>query len=65
VINNYNAQKFRDLANITPDKQPNKVLSGGDMVPNVNNADNAKQGTPVKQTGTVNVGKYSVEIVDE
>lgn len=65
VINNYNAQKFRDLANITPDKQPNKVLSGGDMVPNVNNADNAKQGTPVKQTGTVNVGKYSVEIMDE
>jgi len=66
VINNYNKQRFRDLANIEPEKQPNKVLSASGLNANTNNMDNAKQGTPVKATGTYKIGeKYTVEILDD
>lgn len=51
------SDQFSYLANYKEEQQPNKVLQAGGMTPNTNNINNAKQGTPVKQTLIVQVGK--------
>ena len=61
----FNAQKYRELLNLTPEKQPNAIADGSKLVRNTGNIENSKQGTPIKQTGVFNVGKYKVEIVND
>lgn len=51
--------KFSFLSTIDGDKKPNKVLSGGSLNLYTNNADNAKLGTPVKETVIEKVGQSS------
>lgn len=66
AIHDMASNKFNALANMAPEKQPNKVLSASGLNANTNNIDNAKQGTPVKATGTYKIGdKYTVEILDD
>jgi hypothetical protein len=61
TIINFNQKRFEKLKNIEPEKQPNAVLSSGEMVANSNNLNMSKQGTPVNsQIAQVRVskGKY-------
>lgn len=51
--------KFSFLSTIDGDKKPNKVLSGGSLNLYTSNTDNAKLGTPVKETVIEKVGQSS------
>ena len=62
--------RFSALSGMPEDKQPNKVLDGGDLVGNTDNVNNARLGTPVTDTrykGTAydaESGKYGLVRAD-
>ena len=62
AISAYNSGKYRELLKLKPEQQPNQILDNGDLVSNVGNVENSKQGTPINDGNWQKVGKYNVRI---